>query len=129
MSVINRSLHWNQRIALNRHNLHTASRVGDFTFSKHLQAQGFVDGTNHVAILSTTLGDEAGILLTALDDFNAGLAQVHEDAFRRVYDGLRTCLEDKTVDVNADAECRSKLYVDITMQKQMAEMVKQYIRY
>jgi len=120
MTTINKSLHWTQRIALIRHNLHAASRSGDFAFFKHLQAQGFIDGTNHVAILSATLGDDADILLAALDDLNAGLAQVHEDAFKNVYDSLKSCLSD---DMTRDAtECRSKVFVDTTMQKQMADL-------
>jgi len=120
MTTINRSLHWTQRIALIRHNLHAACRSGDFAFFKHLQAQGFIDGTNHVAILSATLGDEADILLAALDDLNAAIAQIHEDAFKNVYESLKSCLsDDKARD---ESECRSKIFVDTTMQKQMADL-------
>ena len=120
MTAINKSLHWTQRVALIRHNLHTASRSGDFSFFKHLQAQGFREGTNHVAILSATLGDEADSVLSALDDFNAAIAHAHEDAFKNVYDSLKNCLSDQP-DGNV-TECRSKIYVDTTMQKQMADM-------
>jgi len=120
MTAINRSPHWTQRIALIRHSLHAACRGGDFAFFKHLQAQGFIDGTNHVAILSATLGDEADILLAALDDLNAAIAQVHEDAFKNVYDSLKSCLSDDMV--RDESECRSKIFVDTTMQKQMADL-------
>ncbi|KAG2168387.1 hypothetical protein JADG_008126 [Aureobasidium aubasidani] len=48
------TLHWQQRIALVRHNLHAAHRSGDFTFFKTLQAQALFDNTNHVATLSAT---------------------------------------------------------------------------
>lgn len=114
----NKQLHWSSRVALVRHNLHAASRSGDFHFFKTLQANGFVEGTNHVATLSAELGDEADTLLAAMDNLNAGLAYVHQDAFKNVYDNLKI-----NVSESEDAKAqRSKLYVDITMQRNMADM-------
>ncbi|KAF2167797.1 hypothetical protein M409DRAFT_21947 [Zasmidium cellare ATCC 36951] len=112
-----KQLHWTQRIALVRHNLHAASRSGDFGFFKSLQATGLIEGTNHFASLTSILGDEADTVLCALDNLNAALAFMHQDAFQNVYDGLKNSMRDE--DKQAD---RSKLYVDITMQKNKAEM-------
>ena len=116
---MNKSLHWEQRIALVRHNLHSASRGGDFTFFRTLQAQGFIEGTNHVATLSAALGDEADVVLSGLDDLNASIAFMHQDAFKNVYGSLKSYL----VDSQASNEIvdRSKVFVDATMQKQMAD--------
>lgn len=76
-----------------------------------------MEGTNHVSTLSAELGDDADILLAAMDNLNAGLAYVHQDAFKNVYENLKDKLRDgdKVVD-------KSKLYVDITMQRNMADM-------
>lgn len=116
--TMNKMIHWTQRIALVRHNLHAASRSGDFTFFKTIQAQGFVDGTNHVATLSAVLGDDADVVLSGLDDLNSGIAHMHEEAFKTVYDSLKTSLADNDkLDTLAG---RSNLFVDSTMQKQMA---------
>lgn len=112
-----KQLHWTQRVALVRHCLHTASRSGDFSFFKTLQAASFVEGTNHAATLSATMGDEADAVMAAMDSLNAGLAHIHEDAFKTVFDNLK----DSKREGNADAD-KSKLYVDITMQKTMADM-------
>ncbi|THX56753.1 hypothetical protein D6D11_03408 [Aureobasidium pullulans] len=114
------TLHWQQRIALVRHNLHAAHRSGDFTFFKTLQAQALFDNTNHVATLSATLGDEADSVLSGLDDLNASIAHVHEDAFRNVYNSLKTYLHESGA---ADNSCdgKSKVFVDVQMQKQMAD--------
>lgn len=112
-----KQLHWTQRIALVRHNLHASSRSGDFSFFKSLQAAGLIEGTNHFATLTTILGDEADALLCALDNLNGALAFMHQDAFQNVYDNLKNSMRDE--DKQAD---RSKLYVDITMQKNKAEM-------
>lgn len=109
------SLHWEQRIALVRHNLHSASRSGDFGFFKSLQAQGFLAGINHTANLSATLGDDSDAVLSGLDDLNASLAYVHQDAFNNVYTSLKAHFADP--DSTAG---KSKVYVDATMQKQMA---------
>lgn len=113
-----KQLHWSSRVALVRHNLHAASRSGDFCFFKTLQANGFIEGTNHVATLSAELGDDADTLLAAMDNLNAGLAYIHQDAFKNVYDNLKNHVRE-----SEDVEThRSKLYVDITMQRNMADM-------
>ena len=104
-------------MALVRHNLHAASRSGEFGFFKTLQAAGFMEGTNHVASLSAELGDDADIVLAAMDNLNAGLAYIHQDAFKNVYENLKNNMRDD----NKEAD-KSKLYVDITMQKNMADM-------
>lgn len=113
-----KQLHWTQRIALVRHNLHTASRSGDFSFFKHLQAAGMMEGTNHFAELSATLGDEADTVMAAMDNLNGGMAYVHQDAFLNVYNNVKNAMRDE----DSKQADRSKLYVDITMQKNMAEM-------
>lgn len=116
---MHKTLSWEQRIALARNNLHAASRSGDFTFFKSLQAQGFVEGTNHVATLSATMGDEADAVLAALDDFNATIAYMHQEAFSNVYNSLKTYYaDDKSTEQIVG---RSKVFVDATMQKQMAD--------
>lgn len=113
-----KQLHWSSRVALVRHNLHAASRSGDFHFFKTLQANSFFEGTNHVATLSVELGDEADTLLAAIDNLNAGLAYVHQDAFKNVYDNLKNNVRD----TDDSKTHRSKLHVDITMQRNMADM-------
>ena len=101
-----------------RHNLHAASRSGDFHFFKTLQANGFIEGTNHVATLSAELSDDADTLLAAMDNLNAGLAYIHQDACKNVYDNLKNNMRE-----SEDSKAhRSKLYVDITMQRNMADM-------
>ncbi|TKA80556.1 hypothetical protein B0A55_02017 [Friedmanniomyces simplex] len=117
MSANKQQLHWTQRVALVRHNLHSAGRTGDFTFFKVLQASGLLEGTNHVATLSDALGDDADTVLAAMDNLNAGLAYVHEDAFKNVYDNLKDSMRDENKE-----GAKSKLYVDVTMQKSMADM-------
>ncbi|KAF2718186.1 hypothetical protein K431DRAFT_275394 [Polychaeton citri CBS 116435] len=119
---MNQQLHWTQRIALVRHNLHCASRSRDFTFFKTLQAAGLMEGTNHVATLSASLGDEADSLLAAMDDLNAGLAYIHQDAFQNVYDSLKNCIRSTENDDKEQKACRSRIYVDTAMQKNMADM-------
>ncbi|RMY46882.1 hypothetical protein D0865_09008 [Hortaea werneckii] len=116
-SLATKQLHWTQRIALIRHNLHSASRSGEFVFFKTLQAGDFIEGTNHVATLSAAIGDDADTVLAAMDNLNAGLAYVHEDAFKAVYDNLKEKMRDE------DSEgIKSKLHVDIAMQKNKADM-------
>lgn len=111
-----KQLHWTQRIALVRHNLHSASRSGDFGFFKALQAAGLMEGTNYFATLTASMGDEADTLLAAMDNLNGGLAYIHQDAFERVYDNLKNSVR---VDGKTD---RAKMYVDITMQKNTAAL-------
>lgn len=115
-----KTLHWTQRIALVRHNLHAASRSGDFTFFKALQARSFIDGINHAAGLSAALGDEADGLISTLNDLNSSLAQVHEDAFKNVYDSIKSYI---TLENTAEkSEQWSKIFVDSSMQRQIADM-------
>ena len=108
-------LSWMQRIALIRHSLHAALRTHDFTFFKTLQAQAFLDGTDHVAILSSLLGGDVDTVLHTFDDLNAGLAYVHQDAFKAVYDSIRNSIADET------CVRRAKLRVDISQQMQVAD--------
>lgn len=82
-------LRWNQKLALVRHNLHTASITRDFGFFRCLQATNLVNGVDQFAALSSLLGDDDGsadILILSLDKFNAVMACVHEDAYKHVYD-------------------------------------------
>jgi hypothetical protein len=120
MSDTKRYLHWTQRIALVRSSLHSASRSGDFTFFKSLQAAGMVEGTNHVAILSAEMGGEIDILLAAMDNLNAGLAYVHQDAFQQVYDGLKSSTKDESDSASSPESKLSRLYVDIATQRTIA---------
>ena len=94
-ATADKRLHWTQRIALVRHNLHGASSTGDFSFFKTLQAHAFLDGADHVANLSALLEGRADELLQVLDNLNTGIAYVHEDAFRHVYEELRRSIEDR----------------------------------
>ncbi|KAF1963724.1 hypothetical protein CC80DRAFT_588074 [Byssothecium circinans] len=111
-------LHWTQRVALVRHNLHAARRTNDFSFFKTLQAYALLDGTDHVAILHSVLGNEADTVLSTLDNLNAGIAYVHQDAFKAVYDGAKSTMYQ--VD-NSPASRRSLLRVDICQQRDMAD--------
>ena len=111
-------LHWTQRIALVRHNLHAARRTNDFTFFKTLQAHAIIDGTDHVAILQSILGNEADSVLSTLDNLNAGIAYVHQDAFKAVYDGAKSTMY-KTD--NSPSSRRSLLRVDIGQQRDIAD--------
>lgn len=76
-----------------------------------------MDGSNHVAMMSAALGDDADVVIAAMDNLNAGLAFVHQDAFKNVYDSLKEKRRDS--DRQDDT---AKLYVDIAMQKNMADM-------
>lgn len=76
-----------------------------------------MEGTNHFATLSAMLGDEADMLMAAMDNFNGGLAYIHQDAFQAVHDSLKNSMRDS--DKEADL---SKLYVDINMQRGKTEM-------
>lgn len=110
-----RKLHWMQRVALVRHNLHAASRTRDFAFFKTIQAQMFLEGTDYVASLNALLGDEADTVLHTLDDLNAGLAYVHQDSFKTVYDSIR-----QTVSDSNEAK-KANIMVDASQQKQKAD--------
>jgi hypothetical protein len=111
-------LHWTQRIALVRHNLHAARRTNDFTFFKTLQAHAIIDGTDHVAILHSVLGNDADSVLSTLDNLNAGVAYVHQDAFKAVYDGAKSTMYKAD---NSLASRRSLLRVDICQQRDMSD--------
>ncbi|KAJ4346618.1 uncharacterized protein N0V89_010549 [Didymosphaeria variabile] len=111
-------LHWTQRIALVRHNLHAARRANDFTFFKTLQAHAVIDGTDHVAILHSVLGNDADSVLSTLDNLNAGIAYVHQDAFKAVYDGAKSTMYKAD---NSPSSRRSLLRVDICQQRDMAD--------
>ncbi|KAF2853820.1 hypothetical protein T440DRAFT_290428 [Plenodomus tracheiphilus IPT5] len=110
-------LHWTQRIALVRHNLHSARRTNDFTFFKSLQAHALLEGTDHVALLQFSLGDQADAVLSTLDNLNAGIAYVHQDAFKAVYDGAKAAMR-----TDDKANRRSLLRVDICQQRDMADL-------
>jgi hypothetical protein len=85
-------LHWTQRVALVRHNLHSARGTNDFSFFKSLQAHALIEGTDHVATLYSSLGDNADSVLSTLDNLNAGIAYVHQDAFKAVYDAAKAAM-------------------------------------
>jgi hypothetical protein len=108
-------LHWMQRVALVRHNLHVASRTSDFTFFKTLQAHAFLEGTDYVAVLTSILDNDADTVLHTLDDLNAGMAYVHQDAFKAVYDNIRASA--------AEEFCvrRATTAVDVSQHKQVAD--------
>jgi len=112
-------LHWTQRVALVRHNLHASRRCNDYTFFKTLQAHAVIDGTDHVAILHTVLGDDADSVLSMLDNLNAGIAYVHQDAFKAVYDGAKSTMYKAD---NSPSSRRSLLRVDICQQRDIADL-------
>ncbi|KAF1915952.1 hypothetical protein BDU57DRAFT_529126 [Ampelomyces quisqualis] len=118
MSESNPKLHWNQRVALVRHNLHSARRTNDFSFFKSLQAHALIEGTDHVALLYSSLGDNADSVLSTLDNLNAGIAYVHQDAFKAVYDGVKAVMHNSDQSL---ADRRSLLRVDICQQWDMAD--------
>lgn len=111
-------LHWTQRIALVRHNLHAARRTGDFSFFKSLQAHALIEGTDHVALLNQTLGDNADGVLSTLDNLNAGIAYVHQDAFKAIYDNAKNNMH---TGEDTLASRKSLLRVDICQQRDMAD--------
>ncbi|KAF2878004.1 hypothetical protein BDV95DRAFT_624609 [Massariosphaeria phaeospora] len=110
-------LHWTQRVALVRHNLHAARRTSDFTFFKTLQAHALIDGTDHVAVLHSVLGNDADSVLSTLDNLNAGIAYVHQDAFKSIYDGAKSIMHKD----NSPSSRRSLLRVDVCQQRDMAD--------
>ncbi|CAI6335382.1 unnamed protein product [Periconia digitata] len=111
-------LHWTQRVALVRHNLHSARRTMDFTFFKTLQAHALIDGTDHVAILYTVLGNDADSVLSTLDNLNAGIAYVHQDAFKAVYDSAKSTMYKPDT---TDSSRRSLIRVDVSQQRDLAD--------
>ncbi|MBE7180678.1 MAG: hypothetical protein INR71_05620 [Terriglobus roseus] len=101
-------LHWSQRIALVRHNLHSARRDGDFSFFKALQAHAFLEGTDYVATITNNLGGDADAVLSTLDNLNAGVAYVFQDAFKKVHDGLKQMLKGYEEDDDIRARVRAE---------------------
>ncbi|PNS15743.1 hypothetical protein CAC42_4195 [Sphaceloma murrayae] len=122
MPHASRSLNWSQRIALIRHTLHAATRSGDFTFFKVLQAQGFLEGVNYVGLLTASMGDEADAPITALDDLNIALAQTYEDAFKTVFTKCKHLLSSPPSPPASVSESLANLFIDTSMQKQVADM-------
>ncbi|KAF2145262.1 uncharacterized protein K452DRAFT_356538 [Aplosporella prunicola CBS 121167] len=118
MTLENNKLHWTQRVALIRHNLHAASRTGDFTFFKTLQAHRLLEGTDHMATLTAAIGDAADQVLASLDNYNSVMAYVHEDAFKNVYEGVKAGVRDQ---VGSFEDRRAIYYVDCAQQKEKAE--------
>ncbi|KAK7541995.1 uncharacterized protein J3D65DRAFT_195336 [Phyllosticta citribraziliensis] len=116
--IAEKKLHWTQRVALIRHNLHAASRTGDFTFFKTLQAHRLLEGTDHLAALTDAIGDAADQVLASLDNYNSVMAYVHEDAFKNVYESVKTGVREQ----NGNYEDRRAIYyVDSAQQKEKAE--------
>jgi hypothetical protein len=111
-------LHWTQRVALVRHNLHSARRTNDFSFFKSLQAHALIEGIDHVAILYSALGDNADAVLSTLDNLNAGIAYVHQDAFKAVYDSAKSSMH--TIEQSL-VDRRSLVRVDVYQQRDMAD--------
>jgi hypothetical protein len=118
MSDQNPRLHWTQRVALVRHNLHSARRTNDFSFFKSLQAHALIEGTDHVALLYSALGDDADAVLSTLDNLNAGIAYVHQDAFKAIYDGAKSAMLTSNQSL---ADRQSLVRVDVCQQRDMAD--------
>lgn len=81
-----------------------------------------LEGTNHVAVLSAEMGDDVDLLLAAMDNLNAGLAYVHQDAFQKVYDSLKFSMKEEGDGEATFESKKAKLYVDITMQRNIADL-------
>ena len=122
-----KNLHWTQRIALVQHNLHAASRTGDFNFFSNIQSNHFLHGTDYVAHLNTTIGDEADKLISVLDNHNAGIAWCFEDSFKTIYQGLKAASESaQNVEKGADDHQKAlltRLHLDITRQRAETDIV------
>ena len=71
-----------------------------------------------MAILHSVLGNDADSVLSTLDNLNAGIAYVHQDAFKAVYDSAKSAMY-KTD--NSPSSRRSLLRVDICQQRDMAD--------
>lgn len=118
-AVGEKQLHWQQRIALVRHNFHSARRNGDYTFFKAIQAHAFVQGTDYVATLTAALGSDADAVFTTLDNLNAGIAYVFQDAFKKVHDNLKTLMMGNS---EKDYEgMKAQLHVDVEQEIQRAD--------
>lgn len=116
-------LHWTQRIALVRHNLHSARRTNDFTFFKSLQAHALLGGTDHVALLQSSLGDQADTVLSTLDNLNAGIAYVHQGTclvlhlVYNIWHHLYTALRERLLENVTDGQNQMPSRLSITPQK------------
>ena len=113
-----KKLHWSQKIALVRHNLHAAARAHDFTFFKTLQACAFFNGTDYVGALNNVVDSESDSILATLDNLNAGIAYVYQDAFKRVFDSIKAMAVHNDIDLDSR---RASIGVDMSQQKQMAD--------
>lgn len=120
-----RHLHWTQRIALIQHNLHAASRTGNFTFFSNIQSAHFLHGVDYVATLNSTLGDEADKFISVLDNLNSGIAWSHEEAFRVVYEGLKNAATSPSATENCGYDhqqaIQKRLQSDIVQQRASAD--------
>jgi hypothetical protein len=87
-------------------------------FFKTLQAHALIDGTDYVAVLQSILGDNADSILSTLDNLNAGIAYVHQDAFKAVYDSAKSTMYKAS---NSPSSRRSLLRVDVCQQRDMAD--------
>jgi hypothetical protein len=101
-----------------RHNLHPARRTTDLRFFKSLQAHTLIAGTDHIAILYQSLGDNAGSVLSTLDNLNAGIAYVHQDAFKTVYDAVKMAMHNTN---QSSSDRQSLLWFDSYQQRDMAD--------
>jgi hypothetical protein len=99
--------------------LHSARQTGDYSFFKTLQAHILLDGIDHVATLHSVLGDDADTVLSTLDNLNAGIAYVHQDAFKAVYDSAKSTMYKAN---NTPSSRRALLRVDIHQQRDMADL-------
>jgi hypothetical protein len=78
-----------------------------------------LDGIDHVATLHSVLGDDADTVLSTLDNLNAGIAYVHQDAFKAVYDSAKSTMYKAN---NTPSSRRALLRVDIHQQRDMADL-------
>lgn len=115
---LDKQVHWTQRVALIRHNLHAACRTGDFSFFKILQANAFLQGTDYVAILTAALNDEADSVINTLDKLNAGIAYVFQDAFKSVYDNVKGIAIGHQDDIEA---VKTRVRIEVIEQIQRAD--------
>ena len=121
----NKHLHWTQRLALIQHNLHAASRTGNFNFFSNIQSAHFLHGTDYVAHLNSSLGDDADKLISVLDNFNSGIAWAHEDAFKAIYEGLNDTAiassASNTPPSDRNKALLDRLHADIAQQRASAD--------
>ena len=113
-----KQLHWTQRVALVRHNLHTARHNGDFSFFKVIQAQAFLHGTDYVGILTAALENDADSVINTLDNLNSEMAYVFQDAFKSVCDSVKALMMTDPDDLE---NVKAQLRVDILQQIQRAD--------